>query len=133
MTFVSLNLLGAMTLQEKLVDAVTVTIVGMGIVVVSLVIMGEIFKLLGFLLIREAKPQPETESAPVAKSVAKSSAESKQEQARLIAVLSAAATVAVGKRVMVKRVTFINHNTISGWSEAGRLSIQTSHNIRRNG
>jgi sodium pump decarboxylase gamma subunit len=131
MTFLPLNLLGAMTLQEKLVDAVTVTIVGMGIVIVSLLIMGEIFKLLGYLLIHEEKPQAAAQPAAVAASASSSS--SKDEQARLIAVLAAAATVAVGKRVIVRRVTFINHNTISGWSEAGRLSIQTSHNIRKNG
>jgi hypothetical protein len=50
---------------------------------------------------------------------------------RLIAVLTAAATVALGRRVAVRRVTFINRNTISGWAEAGRTSIQLSHNLRR--
>jgi hypothetical protein len=49
----------------------------------------------------------------------------------LIAVLATAATAALGHRVVVRRVTFINRNTISGWAEAGRTSIQLSHNLRR--
>jgi hypothetical protein len=51
--------------------------------------------------------------------------------ARLIAVLAAAATAALGKRVVVRRITFINQDTVSGWAEAGRNSIHQSHNLRR--
>lgn len=51
---------------------------------------------------------------------------------KLIAILAAAATAAMGGRaVAVTSVTFINHNTISGWAEAGRIGIHGSHNIRR--
>lgn len=120
-----LNLLAAMTFEEKMLDAVTVTIVGMGIVFVSLFVMGEIFKLLGRLLIREAAPEPAPQ--PVPRAVPADAVDP-----NLVVVLAAAATAAVGKRVVVRRITFINHNTVSGWSEAGRLGIQTSHNIRRN-
>lgn len=50
---------------------------------------------------------------------------------RLIAILAAAATAALGRRVVVRRITFINRDTVSGWAEAGRTSIQLSHNLRR--
>jgi cell division protein FtsX len=50
---------------------------------------------------------------------------------RLIAILAAAATAAVGRRVQIRRITFINRDTVSGWAEAGRTSIQMSHNLRR--
>jgi len=50
---------------------------------------------------------------------------------RLIAILTAAATAALGRRVVVRRITFINRDTVSGWAEAGRTSIQLSHNLRR--
>lgn len=50
----------------------------------------------------------------------------------LVAILTAAAMAVLGKRVAVRRITFINQNTVSGWAEAGRLSIHTSHNVRRN-
>lgn len=49
----------------------------------------------------------------------------------LIAVLAAAATAALGRRVAIRRITFINRDTVSGWAEAGRTSIQMSHNLRR--
>ncbi len=52
--------------------------------------------------------------------------------AKLVAVITAAAVAYLGKRVAVRRITFINQNTVSGWAEAGRLSIHTSHNVRRN-
>jgi hypothetical protein len=50
---------------------------------------------------------------------------------RLIAILTAAVTAAIGRRVVVRRITFINRDTVSGWAEAGRTSIQLSHNLRR--
>lgn len=50
----------------------------------------------------------------------------------LVAILTAAAMACLGRRVAVRRITFINQNTVSGWAEAGRLSIHTSHNVRRN-
>jgi hypothetical protein len=75
---------------------------------------------------------------PVASTDAASDAEANANAAndnvldpQLIAVLAAAATAALGRRVVVRRVTFINRNTISGWAEAGRTSIQLSHNLRR--
>ena len=49
----------------------------------------------------------------------------------LVAVLTAAAVAAIGRRVTVRRITFINRDTVSGWATAGRTSIQMSHNLRR--
>lgn len=50
--------------------------------------------------------------------------------AKLIAILTAAAMAAVGRAVVVRRVTFINRRTVSGWAEAGRSDIHTSHQVR---
>jgi Na+-transporting methylmalonyl-CoA/oxaloacetate decarboxylase gamma subunit len=127
MSGICFNLLAAMTLQEKMIDAVTVTVVGMGIVIVALLVMGEIFKLLGRLLMPKEAP-----AEPVSSPSVPAPAPAGGIDPKLIVVLSAAAAAVVGKRVVVRRITFINHNTISGWSEAGRIGIQTSHNIRRN-
>lgn len=130
MTDFSFNLLAQASLGEKMIDAITVTVVGMGIVMLSLWVMGEIFKLLGRFLLGTKAPAP---VAAPAKASAPASHPASGIDPKLIAVLTAAAYAATGKRVVIRRVTFINHNTISGWAEAGRLSIQTSHNIRRNG
>jgi Na+-transporting methylmalonyl-CoA/oxaloacetate decarboxylase gamma subunit len=125
MPFVSL--LADMTLAEKLRDAITVTVVGMGTVFVSLYLMGELFMLLhryfhGKVESGEPEPAPSAKSAHAAQPVI---------DPHLIPVLVAAATAALGRRVMVRRITFISRNTVSGWGEAGRASIQTSHNLRR--
>ncbi len=50
---------------------------------------------------------------------------------RVVAVLAAAAMAALRHPVRLKRITFLNQNTISGWAEMGRMAIQTSHNIHR--
>ena len=121
------NLLAEMTLAEKMRDALTVTIVGMGTVFVSLYLMGELFTLLhrcfhGRAESDEPEPASQAKSARTPEPVI---------DPRLIPVLVAAATAAVGRRVLVRRITFVNRNTVSGWGEAGRASIQTSHNLRR--
>lgn len=134
---VTINLLGEATFAEKLLDSITVTVVGMGIVVMALLVMGEIFKLLGQLLASpppiEDKPRPSSiptvspqDARPESRSV-----DSEPTDSQLIVILAAAATAALGRRVKVRRITFINHNTVSGWAEAGRIFIQTSHNIQR--
>lgn len=51
----------------------------------------------------------------------------------LIAIITAAAIAALGRPVVVRRLTFLDQNTVSGWAEAGRLMIQTSHNMIRKG
>lgn len=55
----------------------------------------------------------------------------KDDRARLVAVITAAAMAVLGRRLVVRKITFINQNTVSGWAEAGRQSIHYSHNIRR--
>lgn len=54
------------------------------------------------------------------------------EMNELLVVLTATASVALGQHVVVRRITFLNQNTVSGWAEAGRTSLHWSHNVRRN-
>jgi hypothetical protein len=48
-----------------------------------------------------------------------------------VVVISAAAAAALNRPVRVKRITFLNQNTISAWAEAGRLTIHNSHRLGR--
>ena len=124
MVITSVYSLAAMSLDEKLLDATTLTIVGMGTVLVCLWLIGDIFNLLGRLF---------SSTPPVAKhAVGDGVVAASGIDAHLIPIITAAATAAVGRRVMVHRITFINSNTVSGWAEAGRTSIHQSHNLRRN-
>jgi Na+-transporting methylmalonyl-CoA/oxaloacetate decarboxylase gamma subunit len=126
MTSPLLTLLAEATFKEKLFDALTVSIVGMGTVFVSLWIIGELFTLL-HRVIEASESRATREEADVSTAAVSASGV----DAHLVPILIAAATAAVGRRVVVQRIRFINRNTVSGWAEAGRAAIQTSHNLRR--
>lgn len=125
------------TFSEKLFDSITVTLVGMGIVFLALLTMGEIFKLLGNLFASPPAVEEKADLLPIdtvvlsEPSLEPKSIDLQQVDAKRIVLLVAAATVVLRRRVVIRRITFINHNTVSGWAEAGRISIQTSHNIQR--
>lgn len=125
MVITSVYSLAAMSLDEKLLDATTLTIVGMGTVLVCLWLIGDIFNLLRRMF---SHTPPGAAKPAVGDGVVVASGI----DAHLIPIITAAATAAVGRRVMVHRITFINSNTVSGWAEAGRTSIHQSHNLRRN-
>ncbi len=128
MTMPLFQILAAMTLGEKLADAFTVAVVGMGTVFVALWLIGEVFTLLHrFFERREGGHAIESE----AQSGDQAPAEVSATDSHLVPILVAATTAALGRRVVVRRIKFINRNTISGWAEAGRAEIQSSHNIRR--
>jgi hypothetical protein len=50
----------------------------------------------------------------------------------LLVVLTAAATAALGTPVVVRRITFLDTRTVSGWAEVGRTALHWSHNLPRN-
>jgi Na+-transporting methylmalonyl-CoA/oxaloacetate decarboxylase gamma subunit len=69
----------------------------------------------------EEKPKP---------AIAEKEAESLQDE-DLIAVISAAASVAINKPFLVRRIRFIDpHNDDLAWKRAGRLSIMSSHTVQ---
>lgn len=120
------SLFAALSLDQKLLDATTLTIVGMGTVLVCLWLIGDIFTVLGRVLGGEPPADDVASASPTTPTPAPTI------DAHLTAVIAAAATAALGRRVMVQRITYINSNTVSGWAEAGRTSIHQSHNLRRN-
>jgi hypothetical protein len=50
----------------------------------------------------------------------------------LIVLLTAAATAALGTPAVVRRITFLDQKTVSGWAEVGRTALHWSHNLPRN-
>ena len=103
--------------------ALGVAVVGITVVFVVLSTIGGVIALLGRLL---APPAPEATPAPVP---AASGAAGLAPET--LAVLTAAAYAAVGQPVRVRRVTFIEEDTVSAWTDAGRARVQGSHNFRR--
>lgn len=103
-------------------DGLLLMVVGMGIVFLALFIIGELLNVLGRLLPDVEQVDEQALAAPPPAAGV---------DARTLAILTAAAYAAVGRPVQIRRVTFINQNTVSAWAEAGRRSVQTSHNVRR--
>lgn len=48
----------------------------------------------------------------------------------LVAAISAAAFIALNKKIKVKKISFIHDNDNSAWSRAGRLNIMSSHSVQ---
>lgn len=115
-------------------DMLLLAVVGMSVVFVSLGVIGGIMLLLGRLLNR-AEATEALEVAPAGpvdtEAPARATGLPGPADAHTLAILTAAAYVAVGRPVRLRRVTFINENTVSAWKEVGRVSVQSSHNIRR--
>ncbi len=107
-------------------EALILAAVGVTVVFGALVFIGSFIYLLGKVFAEREVPvvSPTATSAhsmPVSEGI----------DARTIAVITAAAVAAVGRPIRLQRVTFINRNTVSAWSERGRVSIHASHNVRR--
>lgn len=118
---------------DRMLDSGLVTLVGMGIVYLSLLIIGEIMGIVGKLMSREPAPDPAIVPVPApVVAVAPTPAHAGIDP-RTLAILTAAAVAAVGGRpIHVRRITFLNQNTISAWADMGKVAIHTSHNLRRN-
>ncbi len=83
-------------------------------------------------LVAPKMPGPKPALAPLAPAVAPTPLAEGLEitDPRLIAIITAAATVALGRSAVVTRLTFTNRNTATSWAEFGRADIHLSHRVR---
>lgn len=116
-----------LSMGENLIDALLLGAVGMTVVFAGLLLINWFISLLAKLLVAEESPVERVPVTVPAKALEPAGAIGP----KTVAVITAAAVAAVGRPVRVQRITFINHNTISAWAERGRVSIQGSHNVRR--
>jgi Na+-transporting methylmalonyl-CoA/oxaloacetate decarboxylase gamma subunit len=114
-------------------EALELAVVGMGVVFTVLAVIGGLLVLLGKVFAAPGEEAVETPPAPPrpAAAPAHTTAPPGHVDPQTLAVLTAAAYAAVGRPVRIRRVTFINENTVSAWKEVGRATIQASHNIKR--
>lgn len=111
------------------VDALALTIVGMTVVFTALVMTGSLIALIGRLFQQKVQDvEPDTKSVETLTPVGSGDG---QVDGHTLALLTAAAYAAVGRPVEIRRITFINQNTVSAWREMGRISIHGSHNLKR--
>ena len=101
-------------------------VVGMLVVFAGLLLLWGVVTTLNHLLAEKARlrmPDSATEAT---------AAEEIEQNARLVAVLAAAATAALQRPARVRRVRFISHQGgADPWSRQGRRSIMASHRPRR--
>lgn len=115
-------------------EGIALMIVGMLVVFVALIVVGASIAGLSAVMRRvEAREQAELPPTHAARNGVPHDAgfSPSAPDARTLAIITAACTAALGTRVRVRRVTFLNQNTVSAWAEAGRMGVQGSHNIRR--
>lgn len=112
-----------MTSQSTLM--LTVLTYGIAIVIsflVALLIKG-IYLAMNFMEHRQKQqitpPPPVTEAATEALSP------------ELVAVISAAAVMTFGPKARIKRIHYRTGRPTTGWSQQGRMTVMTSHNVRR--
>jgi hypothetical protein len=123
---ISVSLLVTTAPAEILADANVLTIA-----VVALGVVGGIAALL-YRYSRSRAERGEEEVTAISKTISYSHMATQSGiTSHLIPILAAAAAAAIGRRVVIRRITFINRDTVSGWAVAGRTSIQLSHNLRR--
>jgi Na+-transporting methylmalonyl-CoA/oxaloacetate decarboxylase gamma subunit len=99
-------------------EALALLFVGMLVVLVALSVIASAVGLLTNLLRPEAPPpEPKAPDTP-------------GPDPRTIAVLAAAASVACGRAVTVRRVTVLGHETPEAWVTGGRATLLGSHTPR---
>ncbi len=107
-------------------------VVGMSVVFVALMLIGAILGLLGKLM----GQAPTDDETPAQGAAVTSATEAPQtsmatglDDPRLVAVITAAATAAIGSRVKIRRIVSATQGG-GAWSAMGRSAIHTSHNLR---
>lgn len=112
--------------MSPMTEGVMLTIVGMVVVFASLIVLLFLVRLIGALLAE--KPKPVVAAAPAAPASAPASTGT--DEGELIAVLTAAATAVIGRRVRVQGIRMVSRRD-RAWAQQGRRSILTSHRPSR--
>lgn len=118
-------------------EGVALMVVGMTIVFIALSAVGIVIAASSAIAKRMDGGSPaadltvEDEEMPVSAPAVEETASPEQSPDQLIAVLTAAAAVALGKSVRVVGITR-SPQTSSAWSQMGRSTIHSSHNLRKN-
>jgi Na+-transporting methylmalonyl-CoA/oxaloacetate decarboxylase gamma subunit len=116
-------------LAYMLGQGVELMIVGMGVVFAALMLIGLTMVLLR--VVASDKPAAAKPAAATAATAAATAAAEPPITPELIAVLTAAATVAVGQPARVSRVRFVSYTPGAAWTEHGRRSIHSSYPVRK--
>ncbi len=112
---------------DNIWQGVALMVVGMAVVFIALIVVGSLITVVSWLLRHSAVDDSGPAVSPV-----ESMEPMAQDATPTIAILAAAATVALGRRVRVTRFAPSGPGASNQWSQAGRSDIHTSHKLRRN-
>lgn len=113
--------------MEELIFGLRVTVVGLGVVFLALTTV--FITLTLFIQLERKFISKQTEPMPMHGDTPPPAGEAIPPE--IIAAIAAAATVAVGKKVRLKRVRYHAAKPEMAWSTQGRATIMASHVIKR--
>jgi Na+-transporting methylmalonyl-CoA/oxaloacetate decarboxylase gamma subunit len=103
---------------DRLFYSLELAVVGMSVVLTALIFFSFIIWLMKFI------------DAKISSSKVQNTLNESDDN--LIAVISAAVYVALGKKARIKHIQFLDTQTQDGsWAVAGRLNVMSSHNINK--
>lgn len=113
---------------ETILEGFLVLIVGvtgvLSVLFIFYLIIEGVNKLELFLVEKQKK---KVEKAKAANSISQT-----EDEDDLIAILTAAATVAFSSKIKIKQIRFIKSQPVSAWATLGRINLISSHNIQKN-
>jgi sodium pump decarboxylase gamma subunit len=115
----------AESVNARFAEALTLMGVGMAVVFTALLLLWLVIAIVDRATHRTEQTKTKTDGG-VAASGSPSDASPSTDDPQLIAVLTAAATAALGQRVRLRRVHFLGDEDPS-WSREGRRLVMTSH------
>jgi sodium pump decarboxylase gamma subunit len=107
--------------MSNIMTGLTLTIVGMGVVITSLYMLSLVIKLIGLLLGRTKAAVPAAGGAVAAEIPAGDGADEE------LAALMAAVAVALSEPVRIHHIRMLQDEQQAAWSRIGRLDIMRSH------
>lgn len=116
-------------------EGLSLMIVGMAVVFIALVLVGQALVLIrrfGEQAADQAEKTPAASTArPKAATPTRAPASTGGIDPRTLAVLTAAAAAVVGGAVRIRRVQFLRGIRSESWASSGRAMIHNSHNIQQ--
>ena len=130
-TGIHLLLLQATQRSEAIEDMIILALAGIGIVFLGLLVIYAVMTILRRIVPGEREEKAGGVPPPNSSyGMAPAPGNLPYLDKRTVAIISAAAVAAVGRPLRVRRITFFNQNTMSGWNEAARSGLH-SHTLKR--
>lgn len=113
--------------MDELIVGLRVTVVGLGVVFIALTTVYAVLTL--FIRLERRFTSKQTEAVPQAEPASPAVGEAIPPE--ILAAIVAAVTIAIGKKVRLKRVRYHSAKPETAWSTQGRATIMASHVVKR--